>query len=142
MFENPTVILNALCNSCANIAYCLSELIFRVSLCCQQHPKFKLDICLLYPHLFCIFYPSSNPTNKNVTVSKAKFKHLYFGNHSQLDTHIPMNFFLTVADTGTLKKYWPSFLNNPVYSQVQRSTLPAKDQFGWPLTSLTAVHRL
>jgi hypothetical protein len=27
MFENPTVNLNALCNSCANIACCSSELI-------------------------------------------------------------------------------------------------------------------
>ena len=109
-----------------------------VFLCRQQHPKCKLEICLLYPNLFYILYPSSNPTNKNVTDSNAKFKQLYLWKHSKLDTR-SYELFSHSDQYCHLQKYWPFFLNHPVYSQVQRSTLPAKDQFVWALTSLTAV---
>jgi hypothetical protein len=50
--------------------------------------------------LFCTLYPSSNPTNKNVTDSNAKFKQFYLGNHSELDTFL-WTFLLTVANTVT-----------------------------------------
>jgi hypothetical protein len=38
-----------------------------VTLCGQQHPKCGLAFRLVYPHFFCQFHSSSNPTNRNLT---------------------------------------------------------------------------
>jgi len=67
MFENPTANLSALCNSCAKISRCSSELIFTFIYAGSsiQNASEKFVWC---DHLsFCTLHSSSNTTNKNLT---------------------------------------------------------------------------
>jgi len=47
----------------------------------QQHPKCRRPI-----RFFCKLRSSSNSTNKNPMDSNSRFKQLYLGDHSELDT--------------------------------------------------------
>jgi len=89
---------------------------FYVYLCGQQHPKCERVIRLLCPPLFCKLRSSFDPTNKQTSNASetregrtvpVRFKHLYFGNHSELDT-CSYELLLLMTDTITFKKYWLS----------------------------------
>ena len=67
MFENPTVNLNSLRNSCAKIVFCLSELIFRFLYAGSSIQKASKKYLAFIPPFFCKLRLSSNPTNKNLT---------------------------------------------------------------------------
>ena len=68
MFENPTVNLSALCNSCAKIACCSSPVELQ-DLCADSSNQnaSQRAIRLVYPPFLCKLHSSSNPTNKNLT---------------------------------------------------------------------------
>jgi hypothetical protein len=53
------------------------------------------------PLFCCKLRSSSNPTSKYLTESKARFKQLYLGNNSELDTCSYEHFFLTITDRDT-----------------------------------------
>jgi hypothetical protein len=67
MFENPTVILKALRNSCVKIASFSSELIFTFLYAGRSIQNREIEIHLMYSHFFCKLRPSSKLTNKNLT---------------------------------------------------------------------------
>jgi hypothetical protein len=67
MFENPTISLNALCNSCVKIACCSSELIFTFRYAGNSIQRGDRAIHLTYPPFICKLQFPSNPTNKNLT---------------------------------------------------------------------------
>jgi hypothetical protein len=84
-FENLTVNLNALCNSCAKIASCSSELIFTFlyagSRIQNANEKFVSRIQLSFVNF------ALHKTPQKIHRSYVcRFKQLHLGNHSQLDT--------------------------------------------------------
>jgi hypothetical protein len=48
---------------------CFICIYLHVSLCRQQHPKWKQAILIMHPPFFCKLHSSSNPTHKNLTES-------------------------------------------------------------------------
>ena len=64
MFENSTVNINALCNSCEDMAYCSSECVLTFLYAGDniQYVKEQFVSCV---HFF--LYTSSDPINKNLT---------------------------------------------------------------------------
>jgi hypothetical protein len=88
-FENPTVNIKTLCNSCVKIAFVFSWVDLRLFLCGLQCPKCEWTIRLVYPLFFGELRLSSNPTKKKCR----KF------NHSELDTHLCDLYFAMTATT-------------------------------------------
>jgi len=78
MFENPIVILNALCSSFAKMAFCSSEFIF-------TFPKCERGIPLVQPHLFFLTSLFIQQHKQNASYVW-RFKQLSLGNHLELDT--------------------------------------------------------
>jgi hypothetical protein len=86
MFENPIVNPSALCNSCAEIACCSSELIFtflRVG-CSIQYASEQL---FRYPPFSHKPRSSSNPASKNLTNSNSSTS-VIIQNQKQVHTNL------------------------------------------------------
>jgi hypothetical protein len=66
MFENPTANLSALCNSCAKIACCSSELIFAFIYACSSIQNASGQFLRIH-FFFVNFALRPNSTNKNLT---------------------------------------------------------------------------
>ena len=66
MFENSTVNINALCNSCEDMACCSSECVLTLLYACDniQYVNEQLVSCI---HFFFLIHSSSNSINKNLT---------------------------------------------------------------------------
>jgi hypothetical protein len=128
MFQTVTVSLNALCNCCAKIAFCSSEVDLHDSLCWQQYPKCEGAILLVYTHLFCKLHSLLNPTKKSNPSEKrqrltvhARFKHLYLDNHSELEICLYELFFSQwlILSPSKILTFPPAtsciFLRRPIY---------------------------
>ena len=98
MFDNPTVSLIALGNSCANISCCSSELIFKFRYAASsiQNSCEQLVSCI---HLSFVNFALDPTPQTEVYVSR--FKQLYLDNHSDLDTCSYELSCLTMTDTIT-----------------------------------------
>jgi hypothetical protein len=66
MLENPTVILNALCNSRAKIACCWSELIFKFLYAGSGIQNERQQFVWFIHHSFSNFSLHSTPMKKNL----------------------------------------------------------------------------
>jgi len=67
MFKNSTVIINALCNLCEDMACCLSECVLTFLYAGDniQYVNEQFVSCIHF--FFCTLRSSSNPINKNLT---------------------------------------------------------------------------
>jgi len=65
MFENPTINFNVVCNSCAKIACCSSELTFTYLYACSSVWKASRQL-ISRIHLSFVNLASFNPINKNL----------------------------------------------------------------------------
>ena len=67
MFENSTVNISALCNSCEDMACCSSECVWTF-LCAGDNIQYvneQFVSCILF-FFFCTLHSSSNPINKKI----------------------------------------------------------------------------
>jgi len=67
MFENSTVNITALCNSCEDMACCSSERVLTFPYAGDniQYVNEQFVSCIQF--FFCTLHSSSNPINKNLT---------------------------------------------------------------------------
>lgn len=80
----------------------------QVTFCGQQHPKCRPIICFVNSRFFCKvrfhqthkqkYSEHRSGQKREGTILRARFKHLYFGNHNGTHAHI---FLLTMTDTVT-----------------------------------------
>jgi len=113
MFENPTVNLSALRNSCAKIGLPFFWIDLGVCFCGQQHPKSQQSIPLLYPTILLYTSLFTNPTNRltelGVEIRSTLSETL------QNQTHIHMIFFSPHSDRYChFPIYWPFLLYHPL----------------------------
>jgi hypothetical protein len=86
MFENLTVNVNALCNSCAKIACCLSELIFTFLYAGSsiQNASEQVVSCIQVSFVHFALHPT--PATKIYRNWVWRFKRFNRGNYSAVDT--------------------------------------------------------
>jgi hypothetical protein len=92
MFKNPTVNLNALCNSCVMMGCCSSELISAPIYAGSNIPKCEPAIRLLCPPFFCKLHSSTKPTNKSAAV-RSVYSNSSNSVNIQKHTHVHTSFF-------------------------------------------------
>jgi len=105
MFENPTVNLSALRNSCAKISFPFVWVDLGVCFCGQQYRKCERVNRLLYPNF--LRYTSPHKQSDGVSCGDSVSS---FGNH----THIRMTFFPHNDRYCHFPIYWPFLLNHPL----------------------------
>ena len=128
--ENPTVHLNALCNSSAKIACCCLSWAER-SLWGQLHPKCERAIRLVYPPFFCKLRPSPSKRNKTVTALGLEIQTALCRWPFRIKTQVHNTFFfLTMTDTITSKNTdlssWITLYKEPGDNQVYNATFCEK----------------
>jgi len=66
-FQNSTVNINALCNSCEDMACCSSECVFKFLYADDNIQFVNAQFVSCIHFFFCTLHSSSNPINKNLT---------------------------------------------------------------------------